>query len=57
MTDDSEIFLRAGNIIKKLRDIGPTINSEPLDFKHTQLPNWEDNVKFNPDKLAFQLTF
>ncbi|WP_206077556.1 calcium-binding protein [Providencia sp. MGF014] len=58
VTDDSEIiFYEQVTSLKKLRDIGATINSEPLDFKHTQLPNWEDNVKFNPDKLAFQLTF
>lgn len=58
VTDDSEIiFGEQVTSLKKLRDIGVTINSEPLDFKHIQNPNWEDNVKFNPDKLAFKLTF
>ncbi|WP_285315601.1 C80 family cysteine peptidase [Providencia rettgeri] len=58
VTDGPEvIFGEQVTSLKTLRDIGATIDNEPLDFKHTQLPNWGDNVKFNPDKLVFQLTF
>ncbi|MBO2879946.1 hypothetical protein J5H52_21325, partial [Providencia rettgeri] len=56
--DDTEVtFGEQVTSLNKLRDIGATINGEPLDFKHIQVPNWEGDVKFNPDKLAFQLTF
>lgn len=56
--DDTEVtFGEQVTSLNKLRDIGATINGEPLDFKHIQVPNWEGDVKFDPDKLAFQLTF
>ncbi|MDL9985765.1 C80 family cysteine peptidase [Providencia rettgeri] len=56
--DDTEVtFGEQVTSLNKLRDIGATINGEPLDFKHIQVLNWEGDVKFNPDKLAFQLTF
>ncbi|MEQ5681675.1 C80 family cysteine peptidase [Providencia huaxiensis] len=58
VTDNSEIiFGEQVTSLKTLRDIGATIDNEPLDFKHTKLASWEDNVKFNPDKLVFQLAF
>ncbi|MEQ4672986.1 C80 family cysteine peptidase [Providencia vermicola] len=54
--DDIEaIFGEQRTTLKKLRDVGANINGEPLNTKHIQQQNWQDNLNFDEQKLSSKL--
>lgn len=54
--DDIEvIFGEQRTTLKKLRDVGANINGEPLNTKHMQQQNWQDNLNFDEQKLSSKL--